>query len=110
MTCRHIGERQPVCSVCASVKNCWYERTLIPASVIRWHHDLIDIPMSDRRNQRDRRRRQDADDCDPSYTMPEFRARSSPPVNTPRSSEPVAAVVKWFDLLRGFGFVKVEDG
>jgi hypothetical protein len=83
MTCRHIGERQPVCSVCASVKNCWYERTLILASVIRGHHDPIDIPMSDKRNQRDRRRRQDADDYDPSYTMPEFRARSSP-VNTTR--------------------------
>ncbi len=66
--------------------------------------------MSDKRNQRDRRRRQDADDYDPSYTMPEFRAGSSPPVNRPRSSEPVAAVVKWFDSLRGFGFVKVEDG
>ena len=66
--------------------------------------------MSDKRSQRDRRRRQDRDDYDPSYTMPEFRTRSSPAACPSTSSEPVAAVVKWFDSLRGFGFVKVEDG
>ena len=78
---------------------------MLQASLVRWHQNLIDIPMSDKRSQRNRRRRGDADDFDPSYTMPEFRARSSPPAAPSRSSETVQAVVKWFDPVKGFGFV-----
>jgi cold shock protein len=66
--------------------------------------------MGDKKHHRDHRRRHEADDYDPSYRLPDFRPRPPTPVNTTRSSEPVAAVVKWFDSLKGFGFVKVEDG
>jgi cold shock protein len=66
--------------------------------------------MGDKRHHRDHRRRHETDDYDPSYRVPDFRPRPSPPVSTTGSSEPVTGVVKWFDPLKGFGFVKVEDG
>jgi len=60
--------------------------------------------MSDKR--RDHRRRRDDDpDYDPSHRPAELRPRPSSPANTARSSEPVQAIVKWFDPLKGFGFV-----
>lgn len=64
--------------------------------------------MSDKRRDHRRRRNDDAD-YDPSYRPSVLRPRPSSPANSARSSEPVQAVVKWFDPLKGFGFVVVGD-
>jgi len=60
--------------------------------------------MSDKRERYPRRERQPAVDDQPDYFSPALPP--SPPVR----SEPIAATVKRFDAVHGFGFVALDDG
>lgn len=66
--------------------------------------------MSDKRSHRDRQRshfRHDQDDH-----APPVPTRSAPPRPVPQTeaSAPLEAVVKWFNPLKGFGFITAKDG
>jgi cold shock protein len=61
------------------------------------------------KDYREPKRRGDGGDYNPQERAAERRPSNSRP-NAPQASEPVAAIVKWFNAEKGFGFVAVVGG
>jgi CspA family cold shock protein len=62
------------------------------------------------KDYREPKRRGYDDDYTPQDRVVERRLPSNPRPTAPQASEPVEAIVKWFNAEKGFGFVAVVDG